>query len=84
METLHSVTRAKAGASGDVLQSAEERDAAQEWAGKLGWPVIHRLWQMMLKGLQDVAQAIVTLSSEGTHWITGNVIGVDGGELVSG
>ncbi len=57
METLHSVTRAKAGASGDVLQSAEERDAAQEWAGKLGWPVIHRLWQMLLKGLQDVAQA---------------------------
>ena len=57
METLHAVTRAKAGASGDVLQSAEERDSAQEWAGKLGWPLIHRLWQMMLKGLQDVAQA---------------------------
>jgi enoyl-[acyl-carrier-protein] reductase (NADH) len=30
----------------------------------------------------DVAQAIVTLSSEGTHWMTGNVIGVDGGELI--
>jgi enoyl-[acyl-carrier-protein] reductase (NADH) len=34
--------------------------------------------------VDDVAQAIVTLSGEGTHWITGNVIGVDGGELVSG
>ena len=34
--------------------------------------------------VEDVAQAIVTLSGEGTHWITGNVIGVDGGELVSG
>ena len=34
--------------------------------------------------VEDVAQAIVALSSEGTHWITGNVIGVDGGELVSG
>jgi len=30
----------------------------------------------------DVAQAIVTLSQEGTHWMTGNVIGVDGGELI--
>ena len=30
----------------------------------------------------DVAQAIVTLSSDGTHWMTGNVIGVDGGELI--
>jgi NAD(P)-dependent dehydrogenase (short-subunit alcohol dehydrogenase family) len=34
--------------------------------------------------VQDVARAIVALSGEGTHWITGNVIGVDGGELVSG
>jgi enoyl-[acyl-carrier protein] reductase III len=34
--------------------------------------------------VEDVARAIVTLSRDGTHWITGNVIGVDGGELVSG
>ena len=57
MEAVHSVTRAKAGASGDVLQSAEEREAAAEWAGKLGWAAIHRLWQLLLKGLQDVGQA---------------------------
>jgi DNA polymerase-3 subunit gamma/tau len=57
MEAIHSVTRAKAGASGDVLQSAEEREAAVDWAGKLGWSTIHRLWQLLLKGLQDVAVA---------------------------
>jgi len=34
--------------------------------------------------VDDVAQAIVTLSADGTHWITGNVIGVDGGELIAG
>jgi enoyl-[acyl-carrier protein] reductase III len=34
--------------------------------------------------VDDVAQAIVRLSGEGTHWITGNVIGADGGELISG
>lgn len=34
--------------------------------------------------VDDVAQAITTLSGEGTHWITGNVIGIDGGELISG
>ncbi|MFI5254262.1 MAG: SDR family oxidoreductase [Candidatus Limnocylindrales bacterium] len=33
---------------------------------------------------QDVARAIVALSGEGTHWITGNVIGIDGGEFVAG
>jgi DNA polymerase III subunit gamma/tau len=57
MESLHAVTRAKAGASGDALQSAEERETASEWASKLGWAAIHRLWQMLLKGLQDVAVA---------------------------
>ena len=57
MEAVHAVTRAKAGATGDVLQSAEEREAASEWAGKLGWASIHRLWQLLLKGLQDVAVA---------------------------
>jgi NAD(P)-dependent dehydrogenase (short-subunit alcohol dehydrogenase family) len=30
----------------------------------------------------DVAAAIAVLCQEGTHWITGNVIGVDGGEDV--
>lgn len=34
--------------------------------------------------VDDVAQAIVSLSADGTHWITGNVIGIDGGELISG
>jgi enoyl-[acyl-carrier protein] reductase III len=32
----------------------------------------------------DVAQAVVRLSENGTHWITGNVIGIDGGELIAG
>jgi len=31
---------------------------------------------------EDVAQAIMALAGPGTHWITGNVIGVDGGEDV--
>ena len=57
MDSLHKVTRAKAGASSDALQSEEERDAAAEWAGKLNWAGIHRLWQMLLKGLNDVALA---------------------------
>jgi DNA polymerase-3 subunit gamma/tau len=54
MESLHSATRAKAGAQADALQSAEERDSAAEMAQALSWGAIHRLWQMLLKGLQDV------------------------------
>jgi enoyl-[acyl-carrier-protein] reductase (NADH) len=33
---------------------------------------------------QDVAMAIVRLSEDGLGWVTGNVIGVDGGEFISG
>jgi NAD(P)-dependent dehydrogenase (short-subunit alcohol dehydrogenase family) len=33
---------------------------------------------------QDVAEAIVSLSETDSDWITGNVIGVDGGEFVTG
>jgi DNA polymerase-3 subunit gamma/tau len=57
METLHGATRAKAGATADALQSAEERESAAEMAQKLSWGTIHRLWQMLLKGLQDVEVA---------------------------
>jgi len=33
---------------------------------------------------QDVASAIVRLSEDGLDWVTANVIGVDGGEFISG
>ena len=57
MESLHAATRAKVGAGSDALQSAEERESAAEMAGALSWGSIHRLWQMLLKGLQDVEVA---------------------------
>jgi DNA polymerase-3 subunit gamma/tau len=57
MESLHAATRTKAGATADALQSAEERESADSMAAALGWATIHRLWQMLLKGLQDVAVA---------------------------
>jgi enoyl-[acyl-carrier-protein] reductase (NADH) len=33
---------------------------------------------------QDVGDAIVALSREGLDFVTGNVIGVDGGEYITG
>jgi DNA polymerase-3 subunit gamma/tau len=57
MESLHAASRTKAGATADALQSAEERESADSMAAALGWASIHRLWQMLLKGLQDVAVA---------------------------
>ena len=57
MEAVHAISRAKAGAGADLLQSAEARDAADALAGRLSWGQLHRLWQMMLKGLADVSIA---------------------------
>jgi DNA polymerase-3 subunit gamma/tau len=57
MEALHSATRAKAGAQTEALLSAEQRDFSEKLAAKLSWAQIHRLWQMLLKGLSDVTIA---------------------------
>ena len=57
METVHAVTRTKAGAPEDPAQSAEELEDSVNWAAKLGWGVLHRLWQLLLKGLQDITVA---------------------------
>ena len=57
MEAVHAISRAKAGAGADLLQSVEQRAAADALAGRLSWGQLHRLWQMMLKGLADVSIA---------------------------
>ena len=57
MEALHAATRAKAGAQTEALLSAEQREFADRLAGKLSWAQIHRLWQMLLKGVADVSIA---------------------------
>ncbi|MEO7634285.1 MAG: DNA polymerase III subunit gamma/tau [Sphingomicrobium sp.] len=54
MQSLHAASRAKAGGKPDALISAEEQAAAAELAKTLGWGTLHRLWQMLLKGLKDV------------------------------
>jgi DNA polymerase-3 subunit gamma/tau len=53
MEELHLATRTKAGASAEALP-AEQRESAERLANQLGWGQIHRVWQMLLKGLADV------------------------------
>jgi DNA polymerase-3 subunit gamma/tau len=57
MESLHAATRAKAGGGAGILHSAEEREGAEALAQQLGWGTIHRLWQMLLKALQDLDEA---------------------------
>jgi len=63
LESVHAVTRAKVGGAEDAAQSAEEREAYSEWAGKLSYAAVHRLWQLLLKGLAEVHGAPMPLEA---------------------
>ena len=58
-EAVHTTTRAKTlgiAAAGEGL-SAEERSRAGALGGRLSVPILARAWQMLLKGLEEVADA---------------------------
>jgi DNA polymerase III subunit gamma/tau len=57
LEIVHGITLVKAGAAPDAAQSAEERTAADRWADGMSFGTLHRLWQLLLKGHDEVARA---------------------------
>ncbi|HEV2816775.1 MAG TPA: DNA polymerase III subunit gamma/tau [Allosphingosinicella sp.] len=63
LEAVHGITRAKVGGAQDPAQSAEEREAYGNWAARLGHGAIHRLWQLLLKGLAEVHGAPMPLEA---------------------
>jgi DNA polymerase-3 subunit gamma/tau len=62
LETVHGVTLAKVGASPSAGQPEEEREALASWAS-LSFPVLHRLWQLLLKGHDEVARAALPIET---------------------
>ena len=63
LESVHGITRAKVGGSQDPAQSVEEREAYSDWASRLGYATIHRIWQLLLKGLSEVNTAAMPLEA---------------------
>ncbi len=63
LEAVHGITRAKVGGQQDPAQSVEEREAYADWAGRLSHATIHRLWQLLLKGLGEVNTAPLPLEA---------------------
>lgn len=58
LELIHAVTTAKAGRGANLANLAEaERMAVGGWAEELSFPVLHRLWQLLLKGHAEVLAA---------------------------
>ncbi|MEA3016149.1 MAG: polymerase subunit gamma/tau [Sphingomonadales bacterium] len=63
LEAVHGVTRAKVGGPQDPAWSHEERDAYADWASRLSFATVHRLWQLLLKGLGEVHNAALPLEA---------------------
>jgi DNA polymerase-3 subunit gamma/tau len=57
LEVVHGVTRAKAGGAEDLALSVEEREAYADWASRMGFATLHRLWQLLLKGHAEILAA---------------------------
>ncbi len=57
LNLTHQVTLNKVGRVNDPTFSDEARAQMTEWADRLSYPVLHRLWQLLLKGYEEVQQA---------------------------
>jgi DNA polymerase-3 subunit gamma/tau len=57
MDITHRVTLAQVGKSGAQAISADERTAIDDWAARLGAGQLHRLWQLLVKGHDEVRAA---------------------------
>jgi len=57
MDLVHRITLAQVSGGEPDAPSEEERTALAEFASKLSAPELHRLWQLLLKGHDEVRQA---------------------------
>jgi DNA polymerase III subunit gamma/tau len=57
LDVTHGATLAKVGAPDDPAQSVEEREALAGWAAGLSFTLLHRMWQLLLKGHDEVTRA---------------------------
>jgi DNA polymerase-3 subunit gamma/tau len=57
MELVHKVAVTQIGGAGADAPTAEERQAIEEWAARLSPGQVHRLWQLLLKGHEEVRAA---------------------------
>ena len=57
MDLVHRITVAQVSGGEPAAPSAEERAALQDWAGRLSAGQLHRLWQLLLKGHDEVRGA---------------------------
>jgi DNA polymerase-3 subunit gamma/tau len=63
LSEVHRLTLAKVGAPRDGALDAEAAALAEDQADRLSFASLHRLWQLLLKGQEEVARASVPLDA---------------------
>lgn len=63
LSEVHRLTLAKVGAPCDGALDAEAAAVVEDYADRLSFPVLHRLWQLLLKGQEEVSRATVPLDA---------------------
>lgn len=63
LETVHKVTLVKLGTPPEAGQANEEREAQEGWAMAMSFAALHRLWQLLLKGHDEVARAALPIEA---------------------
>lgn len=63
LDLVHAIARASVGGGEDGGRAVEEQLAITNWARVLGPAVLHRLWQLLLKGYAEVQAAPVPMEA---------------------
>ncbi len=63
LREVHLVTLSKLGTAHDAALTADARAQIDGWADTLSFPQLHRLWQLLLKGHEEVVRATMPLES---------------------
>ena len=63
LSEVHRLTLAKVGAPRDGALDAEAAAVVEDYADRLSFPILHRLWQLLLKGQEEVSRATVPLDA---------------------
>jgi DNA polymerase III subunit gamma/tau len=63
LREVHLVTLAKLGSPPDPALPQEAHAEIEGWADRLSFPLLHRLWQLLLKGHEEVSRATLPLES---------------------
>ena len=63
LEACHGVTRAKIGGGDDPAIPPEARELLADWGSRLGFATLHRMWQLLLKGHEEVSRAVLPLEA---------------------